>query len=80
MFSLAAAGEPGLSLPAWCFSLAAVIAVHHIEWFYPAIARWVPAPTNRWAAPFRLLEPTARLRGHQVLARAVAEKVRALAG
>jgi hypothetical protein len=55
-----------------------VIAVHHIEWFYPAIARWVPAPTKRWAAPFRLVEPTARLRGHQILARAVAEKVRAL--
>jgi hypothetical protein len=52
--------------------------VHHIEWFYPALASSVPAPTNRWAAPFRLLEPTARLRGHQVVARAVAEKVRAL--
>jgi 4-amino-4-deoxy-L-arabinose transferase-like glycosyltransferase len=63
---------------AWCFSLTAVIAVHHIEWFYPAIARWVPAPTKRWAAPFRLVEPTARLRGHQILARAVAAKVRAL--
>ncbi len=62
----------------WCFSLAAVITVHHTEWFYPALARWVPSPTNRWAAPFRLLEPTARLRGHQVLARAVAEKVRSL--
>jgi Dolichyl-phosphate-mannose-protein mannosyltransferase len=62
----------------WCFSLAAVIVVHHTEWFYPAFARWVPAPTRRWAAPFRLLEPTARLRGHRVLARAVAEKVRIL--
>jgi 4-amino-4-deoxy-L-arabinose transferase-like glycosyltransferase len=59
----------------WCFSLTAVIAVHHMEWFYPAIARWVPAPDKRWAAPFRLYEPTARLRGHQELARAVAEKV-----
>jgi 4-amino-4-deoxy-L-arabinose transferase-like glycosyltransferase len=65
-------------IAAWCFSLTAVIAVHHIEWFYPAIAHWAPSPTNRWAAPFRLVEPTARLRGHQVLARAVAEKVRAL--
>ncbi len=63
---------------AWCFSLAAVICVHHTEWFYPAIARWVPSPNNRWPAPFRLVEPTARLRGHQVVARAVAEKVRAL--
>ena len=65
-------------IAAWCFSLAAVIAVHHMEWFYPAIARWVPSPTTHWAAPFRLFEPTARLRGHQVVARAVAEKVRAL--
>ncbi len=63
---------------AWCVSLAAVIAVLHTEWFYPAIARWVPPPTNRLAAPFRFLEPTARLRGHQVVARAVAEKVREL--
>ena len=61
--------------PAWCFSVTAVVAVHHSEWFYPAIARWVPAPTKRWAAPFRLYEPTARLRGHQAVARAVAEKV-----
>ena len=42
--------------------------------------RWVPAPTKRWAAPFRLYEPTARLRGHQVVARAVAEKVKAAGG
>ena len=82
------AGRPGISrgggraravIAGWCFSIAAVVAVHHTEWFYPAIARWVPSPTNRWAAPFRLYEPTARLRGHQVVARAVAEKVKALA-
>ncbi len=63
---------------AWCFSLMAVIAVHHTEWFYPAIARWVPAPSKRFPAPFRLYEPTARLRGHRDLARAVAAKVRLL--
>jgi hypothetical protein len=62
----------------WCLSVTAVVAAHHLEWFYPAIARWVPAPSNRWAAPFRLYEPTARLRGHQAVAQAVAEKVRAL--
>ena len=39
-----------------------------------------PCPVQRWAAPFRLYEPTARLRGHQEVARAVAAKVRALAG
>ena len=65
-------------ISAWCLSVAAVVAAHHLEWFYPAIARWVPAPSNRWAAPFRLYEPTARLRGHQVVARAVALKVKAL--
>jgi 4-amino-4-deoxy-L-arabinose transferase-like glycosyltransferase len=63
---------------AWCFLVAAVVAAHHLEWFYPAIARWVPAPTRWCAAPFRLYEPTARFRGHQAVAQAVAEKVRAL--
>ena len=72
-------GRARAVIAGWCFSIAAVVAVHHTEWFYPAIARWVPSPTNRWAAPFRLYEPTARLRGHQVVARAVAEKVKALA-
>jgi 4-amino-4-deoxy-L-arabinose transferase-like glycosyltransferase len=65
-------------LAAWSFLVAAVVAAHHLEWFYPAIARWTPAPTKWCAAPFRNYEPTARFRGHQVVARAVAEKVRAL--
>jgi hypothetical protein len=63
---------------AWCLSLTAVIAIHHTEWFYPAIARWVPSPTKRWAAPLRLYDPTARMRGHQDLSRAVAERLAAL--
>ena len=63
---------------AWCLCVAAVIAIHHMEWFYPVIARYVPAPTGRWPVPLRLYEPTARLRGHQVLARAVQERVKAL--
>ena len=63
---------------AWCFSVLAIVAVHHLEWFYPAVAHWVPAPNNRWAAPFRLYEPTARLRGHQTVARAVEAKLQAL--
>src|SRR5262249_46065310 len=56
---------------AWACSLAAVVAIHHTEWFYPAVARWIPSPTNRWAAPLRLVDLTARLRGHKDLARAV---------
>jgi len=63
---------------AWCLSVIAVISIHHTEWFYPSIARWAPSPTKRWAAPFRLVDPTARLRGHQALARAVAQRLAAL--
>jgi hypothetical protein len=63
---------------AWCSSLALVIAIHHTEWFYPAMARWVPSPTKRWAAPLRLIDVTARMRGHQELARAVQSRVAAL--
>jgi len=63
---------------AWCFCLAAVITIHHLEWFYPALARHIPAATPRWPVPLRLYEPTARLRGHQVLARAVQERMEAL--
>jgi hypothetical protein len=62
----------------WCICLIAVIALHHTDWFYPAVARWVPAPTKRWAAPLRLYDPTARMRGHQALARAVSQHLAAL--
>ncbi len=63
---------------AWCISLIAVVAIHHTEWFYPAIERWVPPSVHRWPAPLRLYEPTARLRGHRVLAEIVAQKLAAL--
>jgi len=63
---------------AWCLCLIAIIMILHTEWFYPSIARWVPAPTKWWPAPFRRCDPTARMRGHQALARAVAERVAAL--
>src|SRR5262249_33703358 len=62
----------------WSCSLAAIIAIHHTEWFYPAVTRWVPSPTQRWAAPLRLIDLTARLRGHQQLARAVQARLDAL--
>jgi hypothetical protein len=63
---------------AWCCSLALVVVIHHTEWFYPALARWVPAPTKRWPAPLRRIDVTARMRGHQELARGVQKRVDAL--
>jgi 4-amino-4-deoxy-L-arabinose transferase-like glycosyltransferase len=62
----------------WCVCVTAIVAVHHTEWFYPLVARWVPPSVHRWPAPLRLYEPTARLRGHKVLAQAVAAKLAAL--
>jgi hypothetical protein len=63
---------------AWCVSITLVVAVHHTDWFYPVLARYVPAPTERWAAPLRVYDVTARMRGHQELARAVERKLEAL--
>jgi Dolichyl-phosphate-mannose-protein mannosyltransferase len=63
---------------AWCLCLAVVIAIHHVEWFYPALARYLPEPTPRWPVPLRVYEPTARMRGHQTLARAVEKTMEAL--
>jgi hypothetical protein len=63
---------------AWCVSIAAIIAIHHTDWFYPLVARSVPAPSGRWAAPLRRFDATARMRGHQELARAVARRLGAL--
>jgi 4-amino-4-deoxy-L-arabinose transferase-like glycosyltransferase len=63
---------------AWFVCVSQVIAIHHMEWFYPVIARYLPEPTGRWRVPLRLYEPTARMRGHQVLARAVQERLEAL--
>jgi hypothetical protein len=63
---------------AWCVSIAAVVAIHHTDWFYPIFARYVPPPSKRWAAPLRQVDVTARMRGHQELARAVARRVEAL--
>jgi hypothetical protein len=63
---------------AWCLLIAAVVAIHHTDWFYPIFARHVPAPTKRWAAPLRLIDVTARMRGHKELARAVGQRLDAL--
>jgi hypothetical protein len=62
----------------WLTCVAIVVAIHHTQWFYPAISRWIPEPTHRWPVPLRIYEPTARMRGHRVLARAVAKQMVAL--
>ena len=64
----------------WCLCLAVVVAIHHMEWFYPTIASYLPEPTARLPVPLRVYEPTARMRGHQALARAVERTVQALRG
>jgi hypothetical protein len=64
---------------AWVFSVALVIAFHHTEWFYPALAGYVPAPTEKSPAPLRLLDPTNRMRGYRTLAQAVERHREALA-
>ena len=63
---------------AWLISISAVVVIHHTEWFYPVIGRHLPAPTGRFPVQLRVYEPTARMRGHQVLARAVQERVESL--
>jgi hypothetical protein len=63
---------------AWCASIALIVVMHHTDWFYPILARYVSPPSMRWAAPLRLVDVTARMRGHQELARAVARQVEAL--
>ncbi len=65
---------------AWGFCIAAVAVIHHTEWFYPIVARWVPAPTKRFGAPLRLYDVTARMRGHEELAKAVQRHVETLEG
>jgi hypothetical protein len=63
---------------AWCLSVAGVIAIHHTEWFYPVFAQRIPSPSKRWAAPLRLIDLIARMRGHQPLAHAVQKRLATL--
>ena len=60
-------------IAAWCFCLfAAVVTVHHTDWFYPIFACWVPSPSKRWAAPLEAIRRgPPGCAGHQELARAV---------
>jgi len=68
----------GVYIAAWCFSVAAVVSMHHTEWFFPMFARWVPASTKGLPAPLRRIDPTCRMRGHKQLAEEVAKRVSAL--
>ncbi len=72
------AASARLYVAAWCFSVTAVVAIHHSEWFYSAIARFIPPATKGLPAPLRLYDPTARMRGHRELSRAVAERLAAV--
>jgi len=67
-----------LAIGAWCVALAGVAAMHHTEWFFPIIARWVPPSTKGLPAPLRLMDPTCRMRGHRTLADEVAKRLDAL--
>jgi 4-amino-4-deoxy-L-arabinose transferase-like glycosyltransferase len=64
----------------WVMSMSVVIAIHHTELLYPVIAKYLPEPTGRFPVQLRVYEPTARMRGHQALARAVQERVEAIRG
>ena len=45
----------------WLVSVAAVIAIHHTELFYPMISRYLPEPSGRFPVQLRVYEPTARM-------------------
>jgi 4-amino-4-deoxy-L-arabinose transferase-like glycosyltransferase len=52
--------RPKLYALGWIISLAMIVALHHMEWFYPTIGGYLPEPTGRWPVPLRLYEPKAR--------------------
>ena len=62
----------------WVVSMLALSAVQHSEWFYPAIAKWVPAPTKMRLVPMRQFDPTCRVRGSRELAADVGGRFAAL--
>jgi 4-amino-4-deoxy-L-arabinose transferase-like glycosyltransferase len=62
----------------WLISFSAIVTIHHTELFYPLIARHLPEPTGRFPVQLRVYEPTARMRGHQALAKAVQDRLDAL--
>ncbi|HEY2157611.1 MAG TPA: glycosyltransferase family 39 protein [Isosphaeraceae bacterium] len=68
-------GGAGLALVAfWGVSVVGLSVLQHTEWFYPVLARWVPASTPKSPAPLNKLDPTCRMRGHRVLVPEVARR------
>jgi hypothetical protein len=68
-------GRPGMVLAGcWLFGVLGLTALQHTEWFYPLIARWVPASTPGNPSPMKRVDPTCRMRGHRVLAPEVARR------
>ena len=68
-------GKWGVVLVAcWAIGVIGLSALQHTEWFYPLIARWVPASTPLQPAPMNKLDPTCRMRGYRQLAPEVARR------
>jgi hypothetical protein len=70
--------QKSVACAAWATCLLVFSMAHHTEWIYPAIARILPAPTADRPVPLRHYDPTARMRGHQELARAVQRTIEGL--
>ncbi len=62
----------------WGIAVGLIAMIHHTEWFYPAIARFVPGPSQRFAAPLRVYDATARMRGYEELAVEVEKRLESL--
>ncbi len=72
-------GRAGAALVAfWIVSVLGLSALQHTEWFYPLVARWIPASTSKSPDPLHGLDPTCRMRGHRALAPEVARRYAAL--
>jgi hypothetical protein len=65
-------------IAAWAVNVLAMAALAHTEWLYPALARWIPASTDRRPAPLRQIDPTCRMRGNARLAEAVEDQLASL--
>ena len=57
----------------------AVVAILHIGWFYPILARFCARPTPRWEAPLRRIDVTAEYEDVRKLAHDAGADVRLVA-
>ncbi len=62
----------------WVVGLIGLSLLQHTEWFYPLLARVVPAPSPEQPAPLRNYDPTCRMRAYRELAPVVEARVAAL--